>query len=64
LVESVGHIIITLLLAQQATEVEEYSSDAKAFAKLAEAYIVGAETYVMNSTAEDVALISEVENQF
>jgi hypothetical protein len=34
------------------------------FAKLAEAYIVGAEAYVMNSTAEDVALISEVENQF
>ena len=64
LVESVGHIIITLLLAQQATEVEEYASDAKVFAKLAEAYINGAEAYVMNSTAEDVALISEVENQF
>ena len=64
LVESVGHIIITYLLAHQASEVEEYASDAKVFAKLAEAYIVGAEAYVMNSTAEDVALISEVENQF
>ena len=64
LVESVGHIIITYLLAQQATQVEEYASDAKAFAKLAEAYIVGAENYVMNSTAEDVALISEVQDQF
>lgn len=64
LVESVGHIIITLLLAQQATEVEEYASDAKVFAKLAEAYIVGAEAYVLNSTAEDVALISEVQEQF
>ena len=64
LVECSGYLIITYLLAQQATEVEEYASDAKVFAKLAEAYIVGAEAYVMNSTAEDVALISEVENQF
>ena len=64
LVESSGYLIITYLLAQQATEVEEYASDAKVFAKLAEAYIIGAENYVMNSTAEDVALISEVETQF
>ena len=64
LVECSGYLIITYLLALQASEVEEYASDAKVFAKLAEAYIVGAEAYVMNSTAEDVALISEVENQF
>ena len=64
LVECSGYLIITYLLAQQASEVEEYASDAKVFAKLAEAYINGAEAYVMNSTAEDVALISEVENQF
>ena len=64
LVESSGYLIITYLLAQQATEVEEYASDAKVFAKMAEAYIIGAENYVMNSTAEDVALISEVETQF
>ena len=64
LVESVGHIIITYLLAQQASEVEEYASDAKVFAKLAEGYIVGAEAYVLNSTADDVALISEVHDQF
>ena len=64
LVESVGHIIITCLLAQQASEVEEYASDAKVYAKLAEAYIVGAEAYVLNSTADDVALISEVHDQF
>ena len=64
LVESVGHIIITYLLAHQATEVEEYASDAKVFAKLAEGYIVGAEAYVLNSTADDVALISEVHDQF
>ncbi len=64
LVESVGHIIITYLLAHQAGEVEEYAADAKVFAKLAEAYIIGAEAYVMNSTAEDVALISQVQEQF
>ena len=64
LVESVGHIIITYLLAHQASEVEEYAADAKVFAKLAEAYIIGAEAYVMNSTAEDVALISQVQEQF
>jgi hypothetical protein len=64
LVECSGYLIITYLLAQQASEVEEYASEAKVFAKLAEAYIVGAEAYVMNSTADDVALISEVENQF
>ncbi|MBO7343425.1 MAG: acyl-CoA dehydrogenase, partial [Alistipes sp.] len=64
LVESAGHIIITYLLAQQASEVEEYASDAKVYAKLAEAAIVGAEAYVLNSTADDVALISEVHDQF
>ena len=64
LVESSGHLIITYLLAQQASQVEEYASDAKVYAKLAESYIIGAEAYVMNSTAEDVALISEVETQF
>ena len=64
LVESVGHIIITYLLAHQASEVEEYASDAKVFAKLAEGYIAGAEAYVLNSTAGDVALISEVHDQF
>ena len=64
LVECSGHLIITYLLAQQASQVEEYASDAKVYAKLAESYIIGAEAYVMNSTADDVALISEVETQF
>ena len=64
LVESVGHIIITYLLAQQASQVEEYASDAKLFAKLTESYIIGAEAYILNSTAEDVTLISEVQEQF
>ena len=64
LVESVGYIIITYLLAQQATQVEEYESDAKLFLKLAEAYIASAEAYVNSSEGEDVALISEVQEQY
>ena len=64
LVESVGHIIITYLLARQAADDEMYGSDARLFLKLAESYIASAESYIMNSTAEDVALISEVEQQY
>ncbi len=64
LVESVGHIIITYLLAQQASQVEEYTSDAKLFLKLSEAYIASAEAYVNSSEGEDVALISEVQEQY
>ena len=64
LVESVGHIIITLLLAEQASQVEEYQSDAKIFAKMAASYIASAECMVMNSTGEDVALWSEVQQQY
>ena len=63
LVESVGYIIITYLLAQQASRVEEYTSDAKLFLKLAEAYIASAEAYINSSEGEDVALISEVQEQ-
>ena len=64
LVESVGHIIITHLLAQQAAEVETYVSDAKVFLKMAEQYIAGAEAVILNSTAEDVALWSAVQEEF
>ncbi|MBR2014338.1 MAG: acyl-CoA dehydrogenase family protein [Alistipes sp.] len=64
LVESVGHVIITLLLAEQASQVEEYESDAKIFAKMAASYIASAECMVMNSTGEDVALWSEVQQQY
>ena len=63
LVESVGYIIITYLLAQQASQVDEYKSDAKLFLKLAEAYISSAEAYINSSEGEDVALISEVQEQ-
>ena len=64
LVESVGHIIITHLLAQQAAEVETYGSDAKVFLKMAEQYIAGAEAVILNSTAEDIALWSAVQEEF
>ena len=63
LVESVGYIIITYLLAQQASQVDEYKSDAKLFLKLAEAYISSAEAYINSSEGEEVALISEVQEQ-
>lgn len=64
LVESVGHIIITYLLAQQASEVDDYNSDAKLFLKLTEAYIASAEAYINSSEGEDVSLISEVQEQY
>ncbi|MBE6213527.1 MAG: acyl-CoA dehydrogenase [Rikenellaceae bacterium] len=64
LVESVGHIIITYLLARQAKDLAEYGSDARLFAKLAESYVASAECYIAGSTADDVALISEVEQQY
>jgi hypothetical protein len=64
LVESAGHIIITYLLARQAADCEMYGSDARLFLKLTESYIASAESYIMNSTADDVALISEVQEQF
>ena len=64
LVESVGYIIISYLLAQQATQVAEYESDAKLFLKLAEAYISSAESYILSSEGEDVVLISEVQEQY
>lgn len=64
LVESVGYIIITHLLAKQAAYSEEYGSDAKVFLKMAEQYIAGAEAVILSSSAEDVALWSEVQEEF
>ena len=60
LVESAGHIIITYLLARQASENEDYTASAKIFAKLAEGKISEAYTYVLNSTTDDVALFEKV----
>jgi hypothetical protein len=64
LVESVGHIIITYLLARQAADNAEYGSDARLFAKLTQSYIASAECYIENSTGEDVELISAVQEQY
>ena len=62
LVETAGHIIISYLLARQAGEDAEYRASARVFAKLAEGKISEAYTYVMASTAEDVALFAEVDH--
>ena len=64
LVESVGYFIITHLLAKQAAYSEVYSSDAKVFLKMTEQYIAGAEAVILSSSAEDVALWSEVQEEF
>ena len=60
LVETAGHIIITYLLARQASEVAEYETSARVFLKLAVGKIAEAHTYVMTSTEEDVALFKKV----
>lgn len=63
LVETAGHIIITYLLARQATECEEYALSARIFCKLSEGKIAEAHTCVMASTLEDVALYKAVEQE-
>ncbi|MFI3323105.1 MAG: acyl-CoA dehydrogenase family protein [Rikenellaceae bacterium] len=63
LVESAGHIIITLLLARQAAQVEEYAQTAKIFSKMAAAKIEEAYLYTMESTAEDIELFSAVRSE-
>ena len=63
LVESAGHIIIGYLLARQASQAEEYVASARIFSKVAEGKVTEAYTYVMHSTAEDVALFKGVEQE-
>ncbi len=60
LVETAGHIIITLLLSRQAASCEEYAQTAKIYSKLAAAKIEEAYLYIMDSSAEDVDLFREV----
>ncbi len=60
LVESAGHIIITLLLSGQASSCEEYAKTAKVYSKMAAAKIEEAYLYIMDSSAEDVELFKEV----
>lgn len=63
LVETAGYIIITHLLARQAGEVADYVTSAKAYCKLASSKIEEASSFVMNSTIDDVALYSAVEQE-
>ena len=57
LVETVGHLMISYLLAREATRYEEqYAESAKVYFRLAEGKIMEAYTQVMHSTADDVAL--------
>ncbi len=64
LVESVGHIVISYLLARQATQSDDYAASAKLFSKLAEAKIEEAYSYTMASKAEDVELFKSIEKEF
>lgn len=57
LVETVGHLIIGYLLAQEATAYpDEYTRSARIFIRLAEGKVAEAYTTVMASTTEDVML--------
>ena len=57
LVETVGHLMISYLLAREATRYEEqYAESAKVYFRHAEGKIMEAYTVVMHSTADDVAL--------
>lgn len=60
LVETAGHIVITYLLARQASESEEYVTSAHLFSKLAAGKVAEAYDYVISSTTEDVALFRAV----
>ncbi len=63
LVETAGHIIITLLLARQAAQCEEYAQSAKIYSKMAAAKVEEAYLYIMDSSAEDVELFREVRSE-
>ncbi len=63
LVETAGHLIISFLLARQASECADYINSAKIFAKMAASKIEEAYSYTMNSPVEDVALFKQVETE-
>ncbi|MBE6195864.1 MAG: acyl-CoA dehydrogenase [Rikenellaceae bacterium] len=63
LVETAGHLIISFLLARQASECADYVNSAKIFTKMAASKIEEAYSYVMNSPVEDVALFKAVETE-
>ncbi len=63
LVETAGHIVISLLLARQAAQCEEYAQTAKIYSKMAAAKVEEAYLYIMDSSAEDVELFREVRSE-
>ena len=52
---------ITYLLVRQATESDEYYDSARIYAKLAEANVKAAATYIENSDGSDVDLFKSIE---
>lgn len=62
LVEMAGHMAITYLLVRQATESDEYYDSARIYAKLAEANVKAAATYIENSDGSDVDLFKSIES--
>ena len=64
LVETAGHIIITYLLARQAGECADYTDSVRIFCKLSVGKVMEAYSYVMSSTAEDIALFKAVEAEY
>ncbi len=63
LVESAGHIVITILLARQAADNAEYAQTAKIFSKMAAAKIEEAYQYIMDSSADDVELFRAIRSE-
>ena len=58
-----GYLAITHLLALQAKDSDEYRVSAEIYGKLASAKIEEAWSYVMASTAGDVALFKTIESE-
>ncbi len=60
LVETAGHIIITYLLMRQSGEVSDYLTPARTFAKIAQAQVNAAETYIENFDWDQLAAFKQV----
>jgi hypothetical protein len=63
LVEVAGYLAITHILALQAEGHAVYATTAAIYGKLAAAKIEEAVTFVLNSTAEDVTLFKQIEEE-
>ncbi len=63
LVESAGHIIISILLARQSADNSEYAESAKIYSKMARAKVEEAYLYIIESSADDVELFRKVRSE-